>query len=82
MILIGCHGNRNVKFSKKIFKNLLLSHERDEAETLHKCCVNMLYIRGMKLKFLLKLKIKLCFLLLSRIICGASSEFVSLSIPL
>ena len=32
----SCHGNRNVKFSKKIFKNLLLwSHKENEAETLH-----------------------------------------------
>ena len=38
LILNGCHGNQNVKFSKKIFKNLLLrSLKRDEAETLHKC---------------------------------------------
>ena len=38
LILIGCHGNRNVKFSKKIFENLLLrSHKGEEAETLHKC---------------------------------------------
>ena len=38
LILISCHGNRNVKFSKKIFRNLFLrSHKRDEAETLHKC---------------------------------------------
>ena len=38
LILIGFHGNRNVKFSRKIFKNLLLrSHKGDEAETLHKC---------------------------------------------
>ena len=38
LILIGCHDNRNVKFSKKIFKNLLLrSHKGDKAETLHKC---------------------------------------------
>ena len=31
-------------FRKKIFKNLLRSHKGDEAETLHKCCVNILYI--------------------------------------
>ena len=38
LILIGCHGNLNVKFSEKIFKNLLLRrHTGDEAETLHKC---------------------------------------------
>ena len=38
LILIGCHGNRNVTFSKNIFKNLLLkSHKWGEAETLHKC---------------------------------------------
>ena len=38
LILIGCHGNRNATFSKKIFKNLLLrSHKGYEAETLHKC---------------------------------------------
>ena len=38
LILIGCHGNRNVKFSKKIFKNLLVrSHKEGEAETLRKC---------------------------------------------
>ena len=45
LILIGCHDNRNVKFSKKIFKNLLLwSHKGDEAETLHKClCYYPLY---------------------------------------
>ena len=36
--LIGCHGNRNIKFAKKIFKNhLLRSHKGDEAETLQKC---------------------------------------------
>ena len=36
--LIGCHGNQNVKFSKKIFRNILLrSHKGDKAETLHKC---------------------------------------------
>ena len=29
--LIGCYGNRNVKFLKKILKNLL--HYGDEAET-------------------------------------------------
>ena len=53
-ILIGCHGNRNIKFSKKIFKNLLLrSHKWDEAETLHKClCYYPLH--------------KLCILLLLR----------------
>ena len=52
LILIGCHGNRNVKFSKEIFKNLLLrSHKGDEAETLHKyLCYYPLH--------------KLCFLLL------------------
>ena len=33
-----CHGNRKTKFSKKIFKILLLrSHKGDEAETLRKC---------------------------------------------
>ena len=38
LILIGCHGNRNVKISKKIFKNpLLRSHKGDEAETMHNC---------------------------------------------
>ena len=52
LILIGCHGNRNVKFLKKIFKDLLLrSHKEDEAEILHKClCYYALH--------------KLCFLLL------------------
>ena len=39
LILIDCHGNRNVKFSeKKTIEYLLLrSHKADEAETLHKC---------------------------------------------
>ena len=38
LILIGDHGNQKAKFSKKIFKNLLLrSRKGDEAETLHKC---------------------------------------------
>ena len=38
LILIGCHGNRNVKFSRKILKNRFLrSHKGDEAETLHNC---------------------------------------------
>ena len=37
LILIGCHGNRNVQFSKKKYKKNLLfrSHKGDEAETLH-----------------------------------------------
>ena len=36
LILIVCHGNRNVKFSRQIFKNLLLrSHKGHEAKTLH-----------------------------------------------
>ena len=37
LILIDCHDNRNVKFLKKIFKNLLRSHKGNEAETLHEC---------------------------------------------
>ena len=38
LILIGCHGNLNARFSKKILKNLLIrSHKGDEAETFHKC---------------------------------------------
>ena len=42
LILIGCDANRKAKFSKK---NLLLSsHKGDEAETLYKCCVIILYI--------------------------------------
>ena len=41
LILIGCHGNQNIKISKNIFKNLLLrSHKGDEAETLHKCLLS------------------------------------------
>ena len=41
LILVGCRGNRNDKFSEKIFKNLLLkSHKGEEAETLHKCLCN------------------------------------------
>ena len=53
LILIGCHGNRNVKFLKKILKNLLLrSHKGDEAETLHKC---LCYYPLHKLRFLLLL---------------------------
>ena len=42
LILIGCRGNRKVKFLKKIFKNLLLrSHKGDEAEL----CMNVHEIR-------------------------------------
>ena len=38
LILFGCHGNLKAKFSKKIFRNLLLrSHKGDEAEILCKC---------------------------------------------
>ena len=33
LILIGCHGNRNAKFSKKILR----IQKGDETETLHKC---------------------------------------------
>ena len=45
LTLIGGHGNRNVKFSKKIFKNLLLrSRKGDEAETLHKCLCYYVFI--------------------------------------
>ena len=36
--LIGCHGNLNIKFSKKnIKKSSSQKSYRDEAETLHKC---------------------------------------------
>ena len=36
--LIGCHGNRKDKFTKKILKNhILRSHKVHEAETLQKC---------------------------------------------
>ena len=35
--LIGCHGNRNVKFTEKMFKNHLKSRKGDKAETLQNC---------------------------------------------
>ena len=45
LILIGFHGNQNVKFSKKIFKNpLLRSHKGDETETLHKCLCYLCFL--------------------------------------
>ena len=54
LILIGCYGNQNVQFLKKLFKNLLLrSHKGDEAETLHKC---LCYYPVHKLYFLLLLR--------------------------
>ena len=58
LILIGCHGNQNVKFSKKILKKLLLrNHKGDEAESLPKClCCYPLH----KLWFLLLLPMWLC----------------------
>ena len=38
LILIGCHGNRKAKFSRKILKNLLLrSRKSDDAEI----CINV-----------------------------------------
>ena len=57
LFLIGCHANRKAKFSKKIFKKLLLrSHKGDEAESLHKC---LCYYPPHKLYILLLLRIDL-----------------------
>ena len=42
LILIGCHGNRNVKFSKKLFKNLLLGSHGGGMKLKH--CINVCVI--------------------------------------
>ena len=44
--LIGCHGNRNVKFTEKIFKNHLKSRKGDKAETLQNCLFSISFYKN------------------------------------